>query len=100
MNSDLKSVSILKKIIMTARNQLLAISDELITDKICLIRGKSVMLDRDLAKLYDIETKVLKQTVRRNIDRFSADFMFELTNEEHSNLRSQSVTSSWGGVQP
>ena len=55
------------------------------------------MLDKDLAKLYNIETKVLKQAVRRNIDRFPEDFMFELNNEEFINLRSQSVTSSWGG---
>ncbi|HYW94611.1 MAG TPA: ORF6N domain-containing protein [Bacteroidales bacterium] len=55
------------------------------------------MLDHDLAKLYDIETKVLKQAVSRNIDRFPADFLFELTNEEYANLRSQFVTSSWGG---
>lgn len=75
----------------------LAIPDELITDKIYLIRGKRVMLDRDLAKLYDIETKVLKQAVRRNIDRFPDDFMFELNNQELADLRSQFVTSSWGG---
>ena len=55
------------------------------------------MLDKDLAKLYNVETKVLKQAVRRNIDRFPDDFMFELSNEEFTNLRSQSVTSSWGG---
>jgi len=52
---------------------------------------------RDLAELYGVETKVLKQAVRRNIDRFPADFMFELTRDEFKNLRSQIVTSSWGG---
>jgi hypothetical protein len=57
-----------------------------------------VMLDRDLAELYDVETKVLKQAVRRNIDRFPEDFMFELSKEEFKNLRSQFVTSSWGGL--
>ena len=55
------------------------------------------MLDHDLAKLYKVETKVLKQAVRRNIKRFPNDFMFELTNQEFSILRSQNVTSSWGG---
>ena len=55
------------------------------------------MLDHDLAKLYNVETKVLKQAVRRNINRFPDDFMFELINQEFSILRSQFVTSSWGG---
>ncbi len=56
-----------------------------------------VMLDRDLAELYRVETKALKQAVKRNIDRFPADFMFELSKDEFNNLRSQIVTSSWGG---
>jgi hypothetical protein len=60
------------------------------------IRGKNVMLDMDLAKLYDVETKVLKQAVRRNIDRFPEDFMFQLTKEEWVILRSQSVTLEGG----
>jgi len=71
---------------------------ELIASKIYLIRGIKVMLDRDLAELYGVETKVLKQAVRRNIDRFPSDFMFELTKDEFNNLRSQIVTSSWGGA--
>lgn len=71
---------------------------ERITNKIYLIRGMKVMLDRDLAELYDVETKVLKQAVRRNIDRFPEDFMFELSKEEFKNLRSQIVASSWGGL--
>ena len=71
---------------------------ERITSKIYLIRGMKVMLDRDLAELYDVETKALKQAVRRNIDRFPGDFMFELSKEEFKNLRSQIVTSSWGGL--
>jgi hypothetical protein len=57
-----------------------------------------IMLDFDLAELYGTETKVLKQQVRRNIDRFPEDFLFELTKEEYENLRSQIVTSSWGGL--
>ncbi len=56
------------------------------------------MLDFDLAALYGVETKVLKQTVKRNIERFPEDFMFELTLTEFTNLRSQIVTSSWGGI--
>ena len=56
------------------------------------------MLDFDLAFLYQIETKVLKQAVKRNIERFPEDFMFELTKEEFDNLRSQIVTSSYGGT--
>ncbi len=74
------------------------IPDETVMDKIYLIRDKKVMLDRDLAQLYNVETKVLKQAVRRNIDRFPDDFMFELSNEEFTILRSQIVTSSWGGA--
>jgi len=55
------------------------------------------MLDSDLARLYGVETKRLKEQVRRNIDRFPDDFMFVLNNEELNNLRSQIATSSWGG---
>jgi hypothetical protein len=58
------------------------------------IRGKSVMLDRDLAVLYGVETKVFKQSVRRNIERFPEDFMFELSDSEFKNWRSQFVTSN------
>jgi phage regulator Rha-like protein len=67
---------------------------EIVGNKILLIRGKRVMLDRDLATLYGVETKVLKQSVRRNRDRFPEDFMFQLTNEEFENWRSQIVTSN------
>jgi len=66
---------------------------ELIASKIYLIRDLKVMLDRDLAELYGVETKVLKQAVRRNIDRFPSDFMFELTKEELENWRSQFATT-------
>jgi hypothetical protein len=54
------------------------------------------MIDSDLAALYGVETKVFNQAIRRNIDRFPEDFMFRLTREETENLRSQTVTSSWG----
>ena len=64
---------------------------------ILIIRGEKVILDSDLATLYEVETKVLTQTVRRNMSRFPADFMFQLTREEFDHLRSQSVSSRWGG---
>ncbi len=63
-----------------------------IQTKIYEVRGQKVMLDFDLAELYETETRVLKQSVKRNIDRFPADFMFELTREECNSLRSQIVT--------
>jgi hypothetical protein len=71
---------------------------ERITSKIYLIRDQKVMLDRDLAELYGVETKALKQAVKRNTVRFPDDFMFELTKHEFDHLRSQIVTSSWGGT--
>jgi len=69
---------------------------EIINQKIFLIRREKVMFDVDLAKLYDVETKHLIQAVKRNIGRFPPDFMFQLSDEEFANLRSQNVTSSWG----
>jgi len=66
---------------------------ELIENKIYLIRGQKVMLDRDLAALYRVETKALKQAVKRNLKRFPEDFMFVLSQEESNFLRSQIVTS-------
>jgi hypothetical protein len=72
---------------------------ERISSKIYLIRGQKVMLDRDLAELYGVETRALKQAVKRNINRFPVDFMFELSRAEFNNLRSQFVISSWGGHQ-
>jgi len=70
----------------------------LIEQKIYLIRGLKVMLSTDLADLYGVEPKVLVQTLKRNQDRFPDDFMFQLTKEEFLNLKSQIVTSSWGGL--
>lgn len=67
---------------------------EVIQSKIYLIRGQKVMLDRDLAELYDVKTHVLKQSVKRNMDRFPEDFMFVLTKEELKNWRSQFVSSN------
>jgi len=70
---------------------------DIIQNKVFNLRGFKVILDFDLAEMYGVETKALKQAVRRNADRFPADFMFELTSKELANLRSQNVTSSWGG---
>lgn len=69
-----------------------------IQNKIYEVRGQKVMLDFDLADLYNVETKVLNQAVKRNIDRFPKDFMFQLSGKEFENLKSQFVTSSWGGT--
>ncbi len=71
-----------------------AVPDEVIMSKIYHIQGKKVMLDRDLAELYDVETKQLKRAVRRNIERFPADFMFEMTKEELRNWKYQFGTSN------
>ncbi len=73
------------------------VPEEIIISKIYFIRGQKVMLDKDLAELYGVETKKFNQAVKRNLDRFPVDFMFELNEEEFKNLRSQIVTSSWGG---
>ena len=79
---------------MKNQSSLPAIPEETIISKIYVIRGQKVMIDRDLAKLYGIETKVLKQAAKRNFDRFPEDFMFEMTGEEFQNWRSQIVTSN------
>ena len=71
---------------------------KIIQQQIIELRGQKVMLDFHLAELYEIETKVLKQAVRRNINRFPPDFMFELTQNEFESLRSQFVTSKRGGL--
>jgi len=76
-----------------SRNQLTVIQN-----KIYEIRSKKVMLDFDLAEMYEVETKVLKQAVKRNINRFPGDFMFTLTQQEFQSLRSQIVTSKKGGT--
>ena len=81
---------------MAKASKTLMIPDELVMNKIYLIREQKVMLDSDLAELYGTETKVLKQAVKRNIDRFPDDFMFEITRQEFDSLRSQIVTSKNG----
>jgi hypothetical protein len=83
---------------MNKYKQTAIIPDEQVISKIYLIRGQKVMLDRDLSELYQVETRVLNQAVRRNIERFPKDFMLQLTSQEFENLKSQFVTSSWGGV--
>jgi phage regulator Rha-like protein len=70
---------------------------ERIEKRIFEIRGKKVMLDADLAELYEVETRALNQAVTRNIERFPDDFTFQLTDVEAKDLKSQSVTSNWGG---
>ncbi len=70
---------------------------ESITSRIFLMRGQKVMIDSDLAELYGVSTSRLNEQVRRNIDRFPNDFMFQLTDPEFSDLKSQIATSSWGG---
>ena len=70
------------------------IPQEVISNKIFIVRGRRVLLDRHLAKLYGVKTKVLNQAVKRNIKRFPGDFMFQLTKEEFTNWRSQFVTSN------
>lgn len=71
--------------------------DEIISQKIYLIRGVKVMLDKDLAELYGVTTGRLNEQVKRNIDRFPADFMFQLNETEWKNLISQNAISNWGG---
>ena len=83
---------------MENRNQQIHIPEALVTSKIYVIRNKKIMLDRDLAELYEVETRVLNQAVNRNLERFPEEFMFQLTSEEFEILISQIVTSSWGGT--
>jgi predicted XRE-type DNA-binding protein len=80
-----------------AKNENIRLPDEVIMNKIFLIRNQKVMLDSDLAELYGVETKRVNEQVKRNISRFPDDFMFELTEAEFNNLKSQIATSSWGG---
>src|SRR5688500_9572415 len=71
----------------------ITLPDEVIISKIYLIRGQKVMIDRDLPELYGVETKVLKQAVRRNIERFPEDFMFEMNKKEFESWRDENITS-------
>ena len=80
---------------MNKKNEMM-VPEETIMRKIYLIRSQKVMLDIDLAALYGVEPRRLNEQVKRNIDRFPEDFMFQLTHEEYVNLKSQFATSSWG----
>ncbi len=73
------------------------LTDSIIISKIHIMRGHKVMLDEDLAELYEVPTKRINEQVKRNNDRFPEDFMFELTKEEFENLKSQNATARWGG---
>ena len=75
-------------------SKIIAITESIIESKIYVIRGQKVMMDSDLAEMYGVETKVLKQAVKRNMDKFPDDFMFEMTDKELSNWRSHFVTSN------
>lgn len=76
----------------------IAVPDEVIIDKIYFIRGKKVMLDRDLAELYNVTTGNLNKAVKRNLKRFPDDFMFQLSEQEFKDSIFQNGTSSWGGT--
>ena len=81
---------------MSKRTPAVAIPDEVVMNKIYVIRDQKVMLDSDLAELYGVETKRLKEQVKRNIERFPSQYMFELTNQEFAVLRSQNASSKEG----
>lgn len=73
------------------------VAEQKILNRIYAIRGQRVMLDKDLAEMYGVETRRLNEQVKRNIKRFPKDFMFAITQREFDNLKSQNATSSWGG---
>lgn len=89
---------ILHSNIKVMSNNKVAVPEEIIMNKIYLIRDQKIMLDRDLAELYGVLTGNLNKAVKRNIKRFPEDFMFQLTKEEFENLKFQFGTSSWGGT--
>jgi len=82
---------------MGGMGKIIVTPDEVIINKIYFIRGKKIMLDRDLAELYDVSTSNLNLAVKRNIKRFPEDFMFQLEDQEFRNLMLQNAISSWGG---
>ena len=82
---------------MTNDNETVLTPVDRIAQSILILRGQRVLLDSDLAALYCVETRRLNEQVRRNHERFPPDFIFELTSEEFSHLKSQFATSSWGG---
>ncbi len=90
--SLLKHCSVMKKELQTL------VMEQKILSRIYVVRGEKVMLDRDLAEMYGVETRVLNQSIKRNLNRFPKDFMFQLSERAFKNLISQNVTSSWGGT--
>jgi phage regulator Rha-like protein len=72
--------------------------EQKILNRIYVFRNEKVMLDKDLSEMYGVETRVLNQSIKRNINRFPKDFMFQLSEKEFKDLISQNVTSSWGGT--
>ncbi len=89
MTENLKSVQVQNAEVVTY---------VVVENKILSVRGTQVILDRDLSELYGVETRTLNQAVTRNLERFPEEFRFQLTPEEFNNLKSQIVTSSWGGT--
>lgn len=83
---------------MAKRELQALVAEQKILNRIYVIRGEKVMLDRDIAEMYGVETRVLNQSIKRNLNRFPKDFMFRLSENEFKNLISQNVTSSWGGT--
>lgn len=83
---------------MATKENTPAIPDEIIMNQIYYFREQKVMIDRDLAELYQVETRRLNEQVKRNIKRFPSDFMFQLTQNEFDILISQNATSNWGGT--
>ncbi len=96
LSRDTSATSAAKVKRLTARQALVAY--EVVVSKIAIVRGMRVMFAQDLAALYGVETRTLMQAVKRNANRFPVDFMFPLTDQEFTNLKSQFVTSSWGGL--
>lgn len=86
-----------KKLSIAGASRLNAATLANLEQQILFLRGQKVMLSTDLAKLYEVEPRVLNQAVKRSLERFPEDFMFQLTQDEFANLKSQSVISSWGG---
>lgn len=80
-----------------ADNEIMIVDERTLKDKLYIIRGQQVMLDFELAEIYGYETGSFNQQVKRNIEKFDEDFMFQLTRAEFENLMSQNVISSWGG---
>ena len=82
---------------MAKKELYVLVAEQKILNRIYVIRNQKIMLDKDLAEMYRVETKRLNEQVKRNINRFPKDFMFTLSQKEYENLKSQNATSSWGG---